>query len=183
MYCGSNKTALSSQKQIAEALLRLMADHPYADISVSSLCREAGISRQTFYSLFTSRENVVVFTLQANYCYAPSEALSRGGEGEKSGGLRALCRGYAAYILQNRDFLRMMVKNRIDYLLYDSISEALGACECFLPGVDSRVRPYAVSFYAGGISSVARTYAREGCAATEKELEQLLYLLLSGSLL
>ena len=49
MYCGRNKTALTSQRQIAEAMMRLIQDKPYAQISVSELCKEAGISRQTFF--------------------------------------------------------------------------------------------------------------------------------------
>ena len=64
MYCGTNKTALSSQNQISCTLLRLMEDVPFSRISISTLCREAGVSRQTFYSLFQSKENVITWTLQ-----------------------------------------------------------------------------------------------------------------------
>ena len=53
MYCGKNKTALGSQQQIAKTLLLLLSEKSYQDISMSELCREAGISRQTFYSLFS----------------------------------------------------------------------------------------------------------------------------------
>ena len=45
MYCGCNEKALTSQRAIACALLRLMEAGPYADISISQLCREAGVSR------------------------------------------------------------------------------------------------------------------------------------------
>ena len=71
MYCGTNKTALQSQKQIAEAMMALLGEKPFSQITVSELCKAAGISRQTFYTLFTSRENVMVFTLQAQYCDGP----------------------------------------------------------------------------------------------------------------
>ena len=64
MYCGSNKTALMSQELISRAMMRLIQEKPFTQISVSELCKTAGISRQTFYSLFTSRENVMVFALQ-----------------------------------------------------------------------------------------------------------------------
>ena len=68
MYCGNNKTALQSQKQTADAMMALLSEKPFSQITISELCREAGISRQTFYSLFTNRENVMVFTLQEQYC-------------------------------------------------------------------------------------------------------------------
>ena len=190
MYCGRNKTALTSQRQIARALMALMAEKPYEQISVCELCREAGISRQTFYSLFSSRENVVVFTLQAQYGYDPEESLHEtqtqeqddDSREEAACGIRSLCRGYSRYILQHQDFLRLLVQNHIDYLLYDSIYEALEECGGFLAQQDSCTRRYAASFYAGGISSVARCYATEGCAASAGDLEEMLYTFFTGKL-
>ena len=38
MYEGCNKTALTSQSAIADALLGLMAVKPYSRISVSEIC-------------------------------------------------------------------------------------------------------------------------------------------------
>ena len=181
MYCGSNKTALSSQRQIARALLSLMQEEPYDRITISALCKEAGISRQTFYSLFTSRENVVVFTLQARYRFTPDEEMLTTTRKDACG-LRMLCRSYSEYIEANRSFLQLLSRNKIDYLLYDSIFEALSDCGCFLEHTDPCTRRYAASFYAGGISSVACCYAREGCTATANELEEMLYTFFTGSL-
>ena len=177
MYCGTNKTALASQRQLADAMMDLIRQKPYAQISVSELCKAAGISRQTFYTLFTSRENVMVFTLQSRYCCAP-QAAHAGGAGRE--GLRRLCRGYSEYLLRNQGLIRLLVENHIDYLLYDTFFEALDGCDCFLGSADPCTRRYAVSFYAGGVASVARRYAQEDCAATEAQLEDLLMTLFTG---
>ena len=181
MYCGSNKTARQSQRQIAGAMMALIREKPYAQITVSELCKSAGISRQTFYSLFTSRENVMVFTLQAGACDTPEiappeRACSR------SDALRWLCRGYSAYMLRNQALIKLLVDNHIDHLLYDSFFEAMNGCDCFLAGVEPCLRYYAASFYAGGIACVARRYAQEGCESSAEQLEALLMLLLSGGL-
>ena len=69
MYKGTNKTALFSQKLIGDAMLRLLENTPFAEISVSDLCKEADVSRQTFYSLFGSKENVIAYTIQNSCCY------------------------------------------------------------------------------------------------------------------
>ena len=180
MYCGSNKTALQSQRQIAGAMMALIQEKPFAQITVSELCRAAGISRQTFYTLFTSRENVMVFTLQAQYCDAPEIAHPR--QPQRDGALEWLCGAYSEYILRNRRLIKLLVDNRIDYLLYDSFFEAMDSCDCFLKEVDPCVRSYAASFYAGGIACVARRYAQEGCTTTAAELKALLETLLSGKL-
>jgi AcrR family transcriptional regulator len=181
MYCGSNKTALQSQRQIARAMMALIREKPYAQITISELCKTAGISRQTFYSLFTSRENVMVFTLQTGERETPEIIPpERGHDGEES--LRWLCRGYSEYILQNRELIKLLVDNRIDYLLYDSFFEVMNGCECFLPGVEPCLRNYAASFYAGGIACVAKQYALDGCTTTIDGLQNMLMTLLSGEL-
>ena len=58
MYCGSNKTALASQRQLADAMMRLIRQKPYAQISVSELCGKAGINRSTFYKHYGSQMDV-----------------------------------------------------------------------------------------------------------------------------
>ena len=75
MYEGCNKTALTSQSAIADALLSLMEEKPYTRISVSEICKSAGVSRQTFYTLFESKDNVIAFELERKYCFRPEEHL------------------------------------------------------------------------------------------------------------
>jgi len=181
MYCGTNKTALQSQRQIAEAMMALLREKPFSQVTVSELCKSAGISRQTFYTLFTSRENVMVFTLQTNCCDGPElnepEHITCRGDM-----LRWLCHGYSEYMLRNQALIKLLVDNHIDYLLYDSFFDAMDSCESFLPKADPCTRSYAASFYAGGIACVARRYAQEGCASSANQLEMLLMTLLSGGL-
>ena len=71
MYCGSNPTARLSQRQLAQAMFRLLEAKPFSAITVSELCRAAAVSRQTFYSLFDSKESVITYTLTEYYCYTP----------------------------------------------------------------------------------------------------------------
>ena len=182
MYCGSNKTALASQRQISEAMMRLIQEKPYAQITISELCKSAGISRQTFYTLFTSRENAMIFTLQAQYCRMPEVGPRREEAEGKREGLRQLCRAYSEYLLQNKRLIKLLVDNHIDYLLYDSFFESLSGCDCFLESADPCMRRYAASFYAGGVSCVARQYALEGCTTCASQLEELLLTLFTGAM-
>ena len=94
--------------------------------------------------------------------------------------LRAFCRGYSEYLYHNRELLRILADNRIDHLLYDSLCKTLD--QCLGREADPEIRSYAVNFYAGGISCVARQYAEEGCVADAVRLEELLYTLFSGEL-
>ena len=175
MYCGTNRTAMESQRQISRTLMELMSTKPYAQVTVTELCRTARISRQTFYSLFTSTENVVVYTIRSRYETHPSRSPEA-----PCGDSGWLCREYALYITRNRDFIRLLVNNNIIYLLHDSIFSSLLECSCFLPGSSEAARHYAADFLAGGITGVARSYALDGCHGDAVQLEQLLLRFLQG---
>ena len=49
MYTGDNKTAVLSQQLISDALLSILEEKAFEDISISELCKKAQVSRQTFY--------------------------------------------------------------------------------------------------------------------------------------
>ena len=58
-----------SQKCIKEAFFALLKEKNFQDITISDLCKKADISRQTFYSLFKNKENILIYELKQNYPY------------------------------------------------------------------------------------------------------------------
>ena len=170
MYCGCNEIAQSSQARIAEALISLMEQKTFSSINVSELCRAAGVSRPTFYSLFGSMEDVVRYVLQASYCYTPEA------EPAEDYGLDCLCRGYSRYIATNRDFLSLLMRNGLLHILYQSIEESLSGCSRFLPEAAPEMRNYASHFTAGGLVGFIQnctdteTYSEESMSAVLRHL-------------
>lgn len=63
MYTGKNKTALNSQQRILEAMLNLIKEEPYDNITIKNICIKANISRQRFYYLFESKEEIIEYYL------------------------------------------------------------------------------------------------------------------------
>ncbi len=177
MYCGSNKTALSSQQQIADAFLRLLRKQSYESISVSAVCREAGISRQTFYSLFESKDNLVVYELGQIHGFTPGSTCAAGGEMT----LEELCHEYSIYIMEKREFLKMLSDNGIFYRMHDCLYQSLMECCCFLPRVSGAQRAYAAEFVAGGLSGAARVCTEQDSRMSSEELEKTLHALFTGS--
>lgn len=49
-----NQRIALTRRLLQEALLRLLSDNALEDISVTTLCKEAGINRATFYNHYTS---------------------------------------------------------------------------------------------------------------------------------
>ena len=181
MYCGTNKTALQSQKQTAASMMSLLEKKQFSQITISELCKTAGISRQTFYSLFTSKEDVIQFALRAQYCEAPDISVPAHTAG-KDALLRQLCGSYSRFIWRNRSLIKILVDNQIDYLLYDTFFNAMACCGAFLEEAGSSMRRFAASFYAGGFACAARHFAEEGCLTGPEDLTEILMTLLSGRL-
>lgn len=177
MYEGRNKTALSSQTSITEALLNLMKEKPYSRISVSEICKRAGVSRQTFYTLFESKDNVIAYALARKYCFRPEEHECC----RNTMLLGDICHAYSIYIIQSRDILEMLVHNDIMYLMQDSLYRSLIDSSCYLPEHSREDRIYAADFLAGGLTGIARNYVLQGCVSSRDYLEEILYSLFSGS--
>ena len=51
--------SIRHQKQVERSLLELMQKMHYEDISVTTLCHHAGITRRTFYHLFNSKTDAL----------------------------------------------------------------------------------------------------------------------------
>ena len=57
-YVGDHKN-LSIQGCLTEAMFELLENHSFAEISISELCKKAGVSRASFYRSFLSKEDVI----------------------------------------------------------------------------------------------------------------------------
>ena len=173
MYQGKNKTALASQQQIADALLALMHRMPYDDISVAELCREAAVSRQTFYSLFKTKSNVVRYLMQMS-CEpnvpAPQPGMSH---------LRQMCQCYSEYITKHREIMSLLVENGMTVMIVDMLLMAFQKDGMFGYALQEDNREYHAMFLAGGLTRLARHFIQEN---TDPEaIEAIVYRLMSGS--
>lgn len=61
MYTGTNPSALRSREWLTNAFMSLLASKKYEEITIKEICREADLSRQTFYQSFDSKDEVVEY--------------------------------------------------------------------------------------------------------------------------
>lgn len=178
MYKGTNKTALASKKHIADAFLKLLHETPYSDISISAICKAAGVSRQTFYSIFESKENIILFELCFKNSFQP------GAECKKPHlSLEDLSHEYTHYIIEKQEVLTLLVQNDIIYMMHKSLSETFLNCVCFQPNLPEEQRMYAAEFVACGLFGIAKVYITEGKKLSQDELYELIHSLLGGTAL
>lgn len=176
MYKGTNKTALTSQRQIASALLSMMEEEPFEDIRISSICQHAGCSRQTFYSLFQSKENVIAYLIHRD-CKFPSDMGT-----DKSQALLSLCRTLAVYAINNASILQLLTDNNLTHLLHAEFYDSILRSSTLISRLRPDIRPFAADYLASCFTSIIRTYLKEGKNADQKLLEETTYSLLQGNL-
>lgn len=115
--CTTQK-AVTRQRQLQQCLLSRLQQQPLSEITVSSLCRDTGLPRRTFYSLFDSKEDVLCAlidqTLREYADYPPAEPRDDGGPpGE-------LIR-FLSFWQEKRQLLDALNKNQCSAMLTDRI--------------------------------------------------------------
>ncbi len=66
MFESNNPSALRSQREITEALINLMKEIPYEEISVKQILLESKLAKKTFYRNFESKDDVLLSLIRKN---------------------------------------------------------------------------------------------------------------------
>lgn len=111
-----NPSALRSQKEITDALLKLMRKYPYCEISVKQIVLETGLERKTFYNNFTSKDDVLDSVInRAIREYV--QALSGSGKGPLD--------VIFDFCEKNKKLLMLLHKNDLLYLLLLKLNKVI----------------------------------------------------------
>ena len=147
MYDGDNPTAIKSMNWFADALIRLMSTMKYKDIIVRMLCKEADLSRQTFYNLFKDKDEVLLY-------YLESSAMEYFDE-TKFGGeiiVRNFVEAFSDYIDAHEDLLRNLAENHLELLLYQAITNDIN--EVARVYAKSYRNRYGTAFLSGALTQI-----------------------------
>ena len=111
----TNPSAVRSKKEITEALLKLMKKYPYNEISVKQIVLETDLVRKTFYRNFSSKDDVLhsYINIKAEEYV---EALM-----DRTDPLTVIFE----YCDRNREFLKLLDKNDLMYMLLIRLNELL----------------------------------------------------------
>lgn len=135
---------MDSKNAIREAFFRLASNHPYASVSVESICAEAAVSRKTFSRYFYDKEEIVQSqiyedfinpTLQVSAALNLNEMKSIGGLLVESD-LQRLFDHRAYYMsaiaaIGTMRFVEMVVNLRVKYLTPITSSQGFASSEYY----------------------------------------------------
>ena len=142
MKKSQNPSAVRSRKEISNALLKLMQEYPYAEISVKQIIMETSLTRKTFYLNFRSKDDVLESILN-ELIVEYTEALSKANEKNNPAGTKYLDEAISvdttgkvdtitnplsvifSFCDKNKDLLSLLHKSKMLYLLLLRLNEFL----------------------------------------------------------
>ena len=168
--CTTEKTALQ-QKQFEQTFLQMLLESDYDTITISDLCRRAGLSRKIFYRLFEKKADVLYSMIdralmESDY-YTPDESV---GPGE--------LHRFFAFWQYKKDLLDALLKHQTSSLLTErairfAMREEGSIVRSF--GVEEdRGRYETIVFYLSGIFSLLLIWHGQGYKQSIDEMSALL---------
>lgn len=164
--------ALRTRKALVDAVLRLLNDHEVADLNVSQIVKEAGVSRQVFYQHFADRD-ALILAAAADWVLDAYERFAERFEVDQNFEVSVVelasvvdGKNEAAVRLIDSP-VHTVLDNEVQRVMQDTMREQLlprakqwGDADAELVADMSRV-------YVAGIQRLIEQCVREGCTAEE----------------
>lgn len=163
-----------SKQHMSEALLGLMAERPYREISVVDICERAMVHRTTFYAHFEDKNALFRYVLQELQRGFEEEQAALAGQVDLRAFLLAEFHSALRFLKEHRQIylsglagggheLRMVEDTAAEWLTRRSREEGVTAGETLAPEL-------AGQFYAGALLTVVRWWLENGMTMDEAEL-------------
>lgn len=176
MYRGNHPTALQSQKMIIDALLKLMEKKEFSKINIKELCAGAMVSRQTFYSLFDSKEEVIGLHLDTLF----DTYTRRFVQTKNNFTVRQLCDSTITYLIENKKLIQIMVKSDLDYLVKAKMESYLSNLNSLQKTAKRENMDYAIAFLTGALMSVISLAVKNDDLEDKEKISGLIEEIITG---
>lgn len=167
MYEGKNPKALLSISLITEAFIREMHHKKYEEINVKDLCKEADVSRQTFYNIFRTKEHVLrkcidnIFDMILNQCADTVDAIES-------------IHIFVKTFYKNRDFMDLLIRNHLEKILTEEFVFAISRLSESMENSQREHLDYQLAFYAGGLTQILIHWMKDEERVSSDELIHIL---------
>ena len=179
MYQGSNPTALQSQEWLAQSLIELMLEEPFGRITVKDICRKADLSRQTFYNVFSSKEEVLRYYLRRKY-----EAEFVRYQGKSVLSIQEIVSSFAKVLSENQALLSSMLENGLEWLIVEAIRDcvSLFAGQFVSAARDESLLSYSEALLSGALASLLTWWFQQEDPISMEQMMALLTDFFQGNL-
>ena len=175
MYKGNNPTALQSQEMIIKGMLSIMETKSFESITIKSICEHSLVSRQTFYSLFNSKEEVLELHFDKMFDLFIERFTKK-----KINTISDICFEFVTYIERDKDFIKLLVNNNLTHIMTLKFEQYLIEIGNTLNVDRKYMYEYAMAFMSGALVEIVARYIRNGENIEQENLAFLIEKILKG---
>lgn len=175
-YPSSNPQALRSKDMMIHSLMALMETEPFPEITITQICQEAEVSRQTFYRNFDTKEDILICHLHGLLDEYLVDLHTLGSQPL-----------YARYLFEHLPFSRRLLtllwQNHLFYLLREVLMDYMELVQQYIPFAypsAETYRDYFSDFVIDTCLSVLSRWVENDFRETPETLGQIISLLFSG---
>ena len=167
-----NPIAIRSQRLICESFLKIMYQKPYEKITITEVCKDAKLVRETFYRNFSSKEAVIKQIIDSKY----EELNELNKYNDKYHDIQEISLNYFTYWKEQKDFLNLLIDNHLFSimlnktieLIYLKIDKNIGEDETEI------TKKYIASIYSGAIDNLLFSWVKNDFKGTPMEMTRIL---------
>ncbi len=170
----TNPIAIQSREWLTNALLVLMEEKEFKNISITEIATKADLSRRTFYRIFETKEDILVYYIDKLY----GEFLQLLNQ-ESDHRFAVTIRLYFQFWYEHRHFLELLRRNEMLPFIMNQYSRLFPEVFQIVKGNhplahNTEALSYAMAFSAGGLLSILLKWAEDGMDKTPEEIMQLM---------
>lgn len=169
-----NPIALRSREWLTNALLELMKNKPFREISISEIAEKADLSRRTFYRFFSSKEEVICFHLETIWRTGTLQLSA-----DRDHSYFHTIRWYLELWYEHKDLALLLYRNDLISLLLQEYNHLFHEVYLMRKGnyplaKQPEAMKYALSYSIGGLTNILWQWAGDGMQKSPEEIANLL---------
>lgn len=174
MYTGTNPKALLTVTLLADAFEREIQEKNYEKINIRALCARAQVSRQAFYNVYDSKEEVLRFCIDRVFDEVMERRKEHGAPRQGTVDAHESIRLFVDTFYENRAFMDRIVANHLEKELTEEFVFAITDLTNQEGWKEDQYTDYQLAFYAGGIVQILIHWLRDENRVTTGELIDIL---------
>ncbi len=162
-----NEINILTKECILTALLRLMDEKDYNDITITDITNLAGVSRMAYYRNYKSKEDILITHLED----AEKTIINKAGS-QSASSIKDIIYYVSYFIQENAKFINAIYTAGLIHRLTDMLNDRI--YNYFPISHQSAEGEFAVRFYVGAILSVYRYWIDTGMKEPVENVTELL---------
>lgn len=176
MYSGSNPSALRSMEWLRKSLLQLLGRKKYSQITIKEICKEADLSRQTFYQMFDSKEEVMQYHFSMLFQEFAVEC-----DLFHNITIEQIVRHFFSFFYKHKEFVQVLISNNLTFLLERQFEIYLQKITLFRSINEQETYPdYTTAYIAGALTQILVHWFDQSFNLNIDDLSKLTEVIITG---